>query len=49
MTGTNVPMVGKAMFDALKNNPPVLAHRFLATIVPATLQGFALNGGPPAP
>jgi hypothetical protein len=35
MTSTNVPMVSKAMFNALRNNPPVLAYRFLATIYDA--------------
>ncbi len=30
MTSTNVPMIGKDVFNALKNNPPVLAYRFLA-------------------
>jgi hypothetical protein len=35
MTSTNVPMVSKAMFNALKNNPPMLAYRFLATIYDA--------------
>ncbi len=36
MTSTNVPMVSKAMFNALRNNPPVLAYHFLATMMLAT-------------